>query len=140
MPRRILVLNLILGACMLLGAGCVDSVDQPKAFTTLVLKPAQREVAVKMRLAQGLKLLVPRPQGGAGFEWQVVANTEDVLQQLTPLYPMHGAPEPGPDGVRTVSFATIDEGKSVLRLASLRPDTMYAEPTDYYEITVTVRP
>lgn len=139
MPRTSLFLNLALAACLFLGAACSLSPHQPKTWTTLNLNPSQRAVALKMRIAQGLKVTLPRPQGGPGCEWQVVGNSEDVLQQLTPLYPVHGAPEPGPLGERTVSFVTIDEGKSVLRFAALKPSAVYAEPTDYYEITIVVR-
>jgi hypothetical protein len=139
MPRTSLFLNLALAAGLLFGAACSASPDQPKTWTPVILNPSQRTIELKMRLAQGLKLTLPRPQGGPGYEWQVVANTEDVLQQLTPLYPMHGAPEPGPGGQRTVSFVTIDEGKCVLRFAALKPSAMYAEPTDTFELTILVR-
>jgi hypothetical protein len=140
MPRRSLFLFLAVAAGLLLGAACSVSPDQPKTWTTAILQPSQRTVALRMKIAQGLKVTLPRPQGGPGYEWQVVANTDDVLQQLTPLYPAHGAPEPGPGGERTVSFVTIDEGKCVLRFASLRPSAVYAEPTDTYEIDIIVRP
>jgi hypothetical protein len=140
MPRIRLFLNLALVACLSLAAACSTSPDQPKTWTNVGLNPSQRTVALKMRIAQGLKVTLPRPQGGPGYEWQVVANTEDVLQQLTPLFPMHGAPEPGPGGERTVNFVTIDEGKSVLRFASLKASADYAEPTDTYELTIVVRP
>jgi hypothetical protein len=93
-----------------------------------------------MRIGQGLKVVLPKPQGGPGLEWQIVSNSVDVLQQLTPLYPTKGAPEPGPTGEITASFVVIDEGKSLLRFAALRPSAVLSEPTDYYEISVAARP
>jgi predicted secreted protein len=140
MPRTSLLLNLAVAAGLLLGAGCSLSPSQPKTWTTIALKPAERSVAAKLKIGQGIRVILPRPQGGADFTWQIVSNSVDVLEQLTPLYPTKGAPEPGPDGEVTVSFSAIDEGKSLLRFAALRPSAEFSEPTDYYEITVTVRP
>ena len=135
-----LLLNLAVAAGLLLGASCSLSLDQPKTWTPVKLKPAERAVTGKLKIGQGLKVTLPAPQGGAAFTWQVVSNSVDVLDQLTPLYPTKGAPEPGPNGEITVSFSAIDEGKSLLRFAALQPAAVLSEPTDYYEITVTVRP
>jgi hypothetical protein len=121
-------------------SGCALAPAQPRSWNTLALTPVRRTVAVKLRIGDGLRVVLPVPQGGGDFEWEIVSNSEDVLKQLTPLYPTAGAPGPGPSGERTVSFAAVDEGRSVLRFAALQPSASLSQATDFYEIDVTARP
>lgn len=120
--------------------GCSSSPAQPRTWNSLTLNPIHRTVGVVLRLGDGLRVTLPRPAGGDDYSWRIVSNSDDVLMPLTPLYPTKGAPGPGPSGERTVSFSAVDEGRSVLRFAALRPSAKLSEATDFYEVDVTAKP
>jgi hypothetical protein len=121
-------------------SACASSPVQPRTWQTVTLGPGHRTLAARLRIGDGLRVVLPRPLGGDGFNWQIVSNSDDILRQLTPVYPTQGAPAPGPDGGLTVSFSAVDEGASVLRFAALRPNARLSEATDFYEVDVTSKP
>lgn len=131
----------ILRTCCLimlaLAAGCESAPKrQPKATAECALSPGRPAPEVDLGLESAVHVVLPGPDAGSGFVWEIASNNGKVLEQMGPLVAAQGRGGEGP--ATSVSFYSLKPGKSVLRFVLVQPGQQEAVPAGMCEVTVRV--
>ena len=137
MPKKRLLLA-TLGLLAVLGCQStpVNRLPPPRSTMALVLNQDDRAILQELPLGSALKITLPPPLGGAGFNWEIVSNYNRVLWQTAELKPDSDAKGAG---AWAVAFQAIRPGRSTLRFASIKSGQAFSEPDDVFQISVTVK-
>lgn len=121
---------------MVLVAACESApARRPNTTQTIVLTPKDPSPVVEMEIASAIHVVLPGPDAGSGFAWEIASNNSKILEQMGPL---KAAPAPGGGATTEVSFYSLRPGKSVLRFFLVRPEEQVAVPAGSYEMIVRV--
>lgn len=131
----------ILRTCCLvmlaLAVGCESAPGRhPKVTKDCPLAPGRPAPEVDLGLESAVHIILPGPDAGAGYVWEIASNNNKVLEQMGRLIVAPGAAGAGP--TTSVSFYTLKPGKSVLRFALVQPGQQEAVPAGLCEVTVRV--
>jgi hypothetical protein len=134
MPMKRLLLATF-GLLALLGCQSSDNpkLRPPTSTRTLALTPDERDVLEAMPVGAALKLILPPPQGGPGYTWEIVSNNNRVLWQTAVLKPN---PDAKAGGTWSATFQAIRSGRSTLRFASIKSGQALSEPDDVFQVIV----
>ncbi len=117
-------------------AGCDTApVHHPNSTQTVVLSPANASPTVEMDIVTAVRVILPGPEAGSGYTWEIASNNSRVLEQMGPL---KASQAPGAVATTEVSFFSLRPGKSVLRFFLVRPQEAEAVPAGAYEVTVRI--
>ena len=128
-------------ACLVaiaLGSGCGSAAERsPKAVQTVVLSP-ERATDVQTATGCAVRVVLPGPEAGSGYAWEIVSNNTRVLEQMGPLRRIPGSGAQGSAATTTVSFFSLKPGRSVIRFCLLRPGEREAVPAAKCTLTASV--
>jgi len=124
---------------ILLAAGCANSADKlppPKSTSVLILNPDDRQVLRTMILHTALKIVLPAPEAGPPYVWEIVSNMNTILRPMTMV---KAVPHPTPKQAYEVTFQAVHTGRSTIRFAAVKPGPGESTPDDLYQIAIGVR-
>ncbi len=130
----------ILCACclaLLALAGCEGApARHPKQTAECVLRPGRPAPDVDLGLESAVHVVLPGPEAGTGYVWEITSNNNRVLEQMGPLAPAPDGAGAGP--ATSVSFYSLKPGRSVLRFVLVKAGQQEAVPAAMCEVTVRV--
>jgi hypothetical protein len=124
---------------LVLAAGCDGPPERHPRNTQVVrLSTELAAPAIEMGLVSEIKIVLPGPQAGSDYIWEIASNNNTVLEQEGPLklVPASGAPDSAATTV--ASFYSLRPGKSVLRFFLVRPTDADAVPAAHCQVTVRI--
>lgn len=111
--------------------GCTSTPKlTPKGRAVIPVETAAEHATATVKLLNEVVVQLPRLEK-AGDEWTIVFNDSRFLKQLRPI-------ERAPDGSASVTFLAIRVGRRALRFFALSAGAREAEPTQSYEVLVTI--
>jgi hypothetical protein len=134
-PRPTLALAAGFLALVLVAACESTPARRPNSTQTIVLTPKDASPVVEMEIASAIHVVLPGPDAGSGYAWEIASNNSKILEQMGPL---KAAAAPGGGTTTGVSFYSLRPGRSVLRFFLVRPEEQVAVPAGSYEVTVRV--
>jgi hypothetical protein len=122
-----------------LSVGCETAPERhPKVTKLVVFAPNETAPDVPLGLVSAVKVVLPGPDAGSDYIWEIGSNNNKILEQMGVLKTMPAVP-PATEPTTTVSFYSLKPGKSVLRFFLVRPSEQQAVPQAKCEVTVRVR-
>lgn len=131
---------LCLGAltALFLTAGCETASHAPpppKSTIRLVLTPDDRSVLRTLVVNAALEVVLPAPEQGPEYTWEILTNNIRVLQQTRELAPLPGSSS----GQFIATFQAIYPGRSTIRFAAVKKGQAESTPEDIFQIAVGVK-
>jgi predicted secreted protein len=121
---------------LILVAACESApARHPNSTQTIVLTPKDASPVVEMDIATAIQIVLPGPDAGSGYAWEIASNNSKILEQMGPLKAAAG---PGGGTTTGASFYSLRPGRSVVRFFLVRLGEQVAVPAGSYEITVRV--
>jgi hypothetical protein len=121
-------------------SGCESApVRHPKTTQIVVLSPENASPTVGMGLVSAIQVVLPGPDAGSGYAWEIGSNNNKVLEQMSPLRMTPATGAPGSRATTAASFYSLRPGKSVLRFFLVRPSEAEAVPAGSFQVTVRVK-
>jgi predicted secreted protein len=134
----LLILPAVLAA-LFLAPGCDTApARNPKGTQTVVLSPDQPAPSVTIELVSAIRVVLPGPEAGSGYVWEIASNNTRVLEQMGPLRAIPASAAPGAKATTAVSFYALKPGRSVIRFFLVRPNAAEAVPAASCMLTVHV--
>jgi hypothetical protein len=122
-----------------LAAGCAEAPERrPRNTQTVRLSAELAAPAVEMGLVSEIRVVLPGPQAGSDYIWEIASNDNTVLEQEGPLAVVPASGAPGSPATTVVSFYSLKPGRSVLRFFLVRPSEAEATPAAQCRVTVRV--
>jgi len=121
-----------------LSVGCETAPERhPKTTKLVVFAPNETAPDVPLGLVSAVKVVLPGPDAGSDYAWEIGSNNNKVLEQMGLLKTTPAVP-PATQPTTSVSFYSLNPGKSVLRFFLVRPSEQEAVPRATCEVTVRV--
>lgn len=124
-------------AALVLAAGCAGAPERhPNSTQVVALSPGHPSPGVEIPVVSAVRVVLPGPEAGSGYVWEIISNNRRVLEQMGPLRPVPATDARAP--ATTVSFYALEPGRSTIGFVLVHPGEAEAVPAARCSLAVVV--